>query len=202
MLEESLRRIEELLNLKTPAAFFDEMIASGVLESLPDIRKLMGAKKMLLDQSHVDDVLETSVHKRYSKRRTIAANIQYELGKQVIFQLQTYTEYLFSCQRVLCTHIRYLVGYFGSQWPHKRENTRGIYTKDANPVKHSTNSHFWFCCAMSMIVDASRPPDCLFGGCFLNSFSTYSVEHGLAMHLLSSSRKYRPDAIDLCEHAM
>ena len=83
VLEESLRRIEELLNLDKPAAFFDRMLASGVLESLPDMRKLMGAKKMLLDQSHVDDVLETSVHKRYSKRRTVAANVPYELGKQV-----------------------------------------------------------------------------------------------------------------------
>ncbi|NJR42046.1 MAG: hypothetical protein HC767_04710 [Akkermansiaceae bacterium] len=83
VLEESLRRIEQLLNLPEPAAFFNDMLAAGVLEKLPDMRPLMGPKKMLLDQAHVDDVLETSVHQRYSKRRSIAANIPYELGKQV-----------------------------------------------------------------------------------------------------------------------
>jgi hypothetical protein len=87
VLEETLRRIEELLDLPEPSAFFDEMMATGVLEKLPDMRHLVGPKKMLLDQAHVNDVLETSVHKRYSKRRTIAANIPYELGKQVIYFL-------------------------------------------------------------------------------------------------------------------
>lgn len=84
VLEESLRRIEELLNLPEPSAFFKEMLASGTLEKLPDMRPLLGPKKMLLDQAHVDDVIETSVHKRYSKRRTIASSIPYELGKQVL----------------------------------------------------------------------------------------------------------------------
>jgi hypothetical protein len=83
VLEESLRRIEELLDLPEPSKFFDEMLSTGVLQKLPDMQPLMGPKKMLLDQAHVDDVIETSVHRRYSKRRSIASNIPYELGKQV-----------------------------------------------------------------------------------------------------------------------
>jgi hypothetical protein len=85
VLEEALRRIEELLNLPEPSEFFDEMIATGVLEKLPEMKGLRGPKKMLLDQANVDDVIETSVHQRYSKRRSIAAHLPYQLGKQVLY---------------------------------------------------------------------------------------------------------------------
>jgi hypothetical protein len=79
--EESLRRKEELLNLPEPSDFFDEMIATGEFEKLPDMKFLRRPKRMLLDQANVDDVIETSVIQRYCKRSAIAAHLPYQLGK-------------------------------------------------------------------------------------------------------------------------
>jgi hypothetical protein len=81
VVEESLRRKQELLNLPEPSELFDEMIATGELGKLPDMKLLLRPKKMLLDQVNVDDVIETSVIQRYCKRSAIAAHLPYQLGK-------------------------------------------------------------------------------------------------------------------------
>jgi hypothetical protein len=71
VLEESLRRIEELVNPPEPSELFDEMITTGVLEKLPEMKFSGGPKKMLLDQANVEAVIETGIFQRYSKRRSM-----------------------------------------------------------------------------------------------------------------------------------
>jgi hypothetical protein len=84
VLEEALRRMKALLDLPAPEAFFQPMVDAGVLGSLPpDMYRLYGPKKLLLDQANVDDALESSVWQLYSARRTAAANIPFALGRQV-----------------------------------------------------------------------------------------------------------------------
>jgi hypothetical protein len=61
VVEESLRRKEELVILSEPSEFFDEMITTGELEKLPEMKFLQRPKKMLLDQANVDNVIETRV---------------------------------------------------------------------------------------------------------------------------------------------
>ena len=64
-----MRRIEALLDLENPVDFFKPMVASGHLVQLPNMQQLLGAKRMLLDQAQIDDVLETSVWGLHSVRR-------------------------------------------------------------------------------------------------------------------------------------
>ena len=84
VLDESLRRIEDLLNLTSPTAFFEPMVASGHLHEVPDPGPLVGAKRMLFDQGQIDDALETSVWQRHSRRRTVAAILPAEQAKGVM----------------------------------------------------------------------------------------------------------------------
>jgi hypothetical protein len=84
VLNEALRRIEALLALDEPSTFFVPMLNSSYLAELPDMRRLLGAKNMLLDQAHVDDALETSAWRRHSRRRTIAAWLPFEQGRQIM----------------------------------------------------------------------------------------------------------------------
>ena len=73
VLAEALRRIEALLELPGPQAFFQPMLEAGAIERLPDAAPLLGGKRMLFDQGQVDDALETSAWRRHSRRRTVAA---------------------------------------------------------------------------------------------------------------------------------
>jgi hypothetical protein len=84
VLDESLRRIESLLDLPRPSDFFAPMVASGHLHATPDMRSLVGAKRMLLDQAHIDDALETSVWRLHSRRRTIAAWLPHRDGRSLM----------------------------------------------------------------------------------------------------------------------
>ena len=60
------------------------MISAGFLDSTPDFRPLLGPKRMLLDQAHVDDSLETSAWKLHSRRRTTAAWLPHEQGVKLM----------------------------------------------------------------------------------------------------------------------
>lgn len=84
VLTEALRRIEALLSLPEPAAFFEPFLTAKSLDSIPDMRALLGAKRMLLDQSQVDDALETSVWGLESRRRSTAVWLPRAAGKAVM----------------------------------------------------------------------------------------------------------------------
>jgi hypothetical protein len=84
VLHEALRRIEALLKLPTPASFFQRLLDTKHLDALPDMRPLLGAKRMLLDQAQVDDALETSVWGIESRRRSTAVWLPRTSGKAVM----------------------------------------------------------------------------------------------------------------------
>jgi hypothetical protein len=89
--------MDKLVNLPEPSEFFDEIIATGVLERLPVMKSLRRPKKMLLDQANVDDVIETSHKQCYCKRSSIAAHLPHQLGKQVFYFDSFSPVWLYAC---------------------------------------------------------------------------------------------------------